>query len=203
MTDKQNTGSLDLGDSNPHFDLHGLPPELRNQIYHHILIKAEPIDVTADFKQPALINTCRQIRSETIEMWYRGNRFRTDVVDCDGSLWRGFIRHVQKITYPAIAGHIAATDTAVRFSMQTQVSLWTNLKEHCYAAWLDGKIEMPLRDEDGPPVRNWVSRMLAVMACAQELAMNAGKYGIPWKVCEQQLRSLREVAGDTEARWLV
>jgi hypothetical protein len=64
-----------------------LSPELRNRIYELVLLKygktnAQParlnktstVGIAGD-KQPALLHTCRQIRSEGIAMYYRFNIF--------------------------------------------------------------------------------------------------------------------------------
>ncbi|EME77876.1 uncharacterized protein MYCFIDRAFT_179346 [Pseudocercospora fijiensis CIRAD86] len=40
------------------------------------------LEVTADgYRRPALLNTCREIRSETLKIWYYGSRFKISVYD--------------------------------------------------------------------------------------------------------------------------
>lgn len=59
-----------------------LPAELRNQIYHHALVAGQRIDVTGvtSPKEPGLLATCKQIRSEAQSTYYTDNVFHV-VVD--------------------------------------------------------------------------------------------------------------------------
>ncbi|KAK3109935.1 hypothetical protein LTR53_016292 [Teratosphaeriaceae sp. CCFEE 6253] len=54
-----------------------LPPELRNRIYVACLVSSEVIDVAhiAETNEPALLATCKQIRSEALAVFYGGNIF--------------------------------------------------------------------------------------------------------------------------------
>lgn len=66
-----------------------LPAELRNQIFHKVLVEEEHINIDSDnretfskyfsankvIEEPALLQTCRSIRTETISMYYSNNVF--------------------------------------------------------------------------------------------------------------------------------
>lgn len=70
-----------------------LPAELRNRIYHLALVEDEPIEVTDNFglilkpyapsHQPALTRTSRQIRSETLPIYYGENAFLMGAGEAD------------------------------------------------------------------------------------------------------------------------
>jgi len=60
----------------------GLPGELRNHIYRLVLL--ESIDVYVDrsnYKQPPLLRTCRKMRKEALQIFYKENRFMVAVRD--------------------------------------------------------------------------------------------------------------------------
>ncbi|KAK5006688.1 hypothetical protein LTR39_005595, partial [Cryomyces antarcticus] len=56
-----------------------LPGELRNQIYRFALVHHRVISVISKWEelaQPPLTRVCRQIRNESLPVFYGGNRFR-------------------------------------------------------------------------------------------------------------------------------
>ena len=68
-----------------------LTPELRNRLYEMILVKPEVIDFTDSgdhtelrtaVQHPALTRTCRQIRTESLAIFYELNTFLTDSQYC-------------------------------------------------------------------------------------------------------------------------
>ncbi|WPA97280.1 uncharacterized protein RHO25_001889 [Cercospora beticola] len=60
-----------------------LPADLRNIIYEYSLLQSDRIQITPGLKQPALLATCRQIRSETRLMWFWRNKFTYTAVNCN------------------------------------------------------------------------------------------------------------------------
>lgn len=71
-----------------HCPLLALPAELRNRIYEFAIVESTPIDMvmrkrTGSDAQPGLTRTCRQIRQETLQMFFQDNVFR---FDCDNDL---------------------------------------------------------------------------------------------------------------------
>lgn len=59
-----------------------LPAELRVLIYHFAVVSDQPLRVlsTRDAAQPALTQTCRQTRKESLPIFYGRNYFRIDTV---------------------------------------------------------------------------------------------------------------------------
>ena len=63
-----------------------LPAELRNRIYRFTLCNAAPIQFPRNgLEQPALVRTCKQIRSEAVAMYYIDNVFAMPAVRFDHS----------------------------------------------------------------------------------------------------------------------
>ncbi|KAF2094380.1 hypothetical protein NA57DRAFT_60427 [Rhizodiscina lignyota] len=80
-----------------------LPGEIRNFIYRAVLVKDNHITISAAYppKEPALLRTCRTIRSEARMIWYSENDFR--VIDRHQSIapFLNFFRaHNLKEFYP-------------------------------------------------------------------------------------------------------
>lgn len=59
-----------------HFRFLDLPPELRNRVYNYALVekKGTVIPITPDLEPPALLSTSKQVREESLQIWYRQNR---------------------------------------------------------------------------------------------------------------------------------
>ena len=54
----------------------GLPPEIRNNIFALVVVRSRPLGPLwngAMIKEPALVATCRQIRSEALSLFYGDN----------------------------------------------------------------------------------------------------------------------------------
>lgn len=62
-----------------------LPAELRNQIYHYVVVDPERISIDLsnldgpNTKQPALTKVCRQVRAEAITIYYLDNKFNLTI----------------------------------------------------------------------------------------------------------------------------
>ncbi|KXL44733.1 hypothetical protein M433DRAFT_270802 [Acidomyces richmondensis BFW] len=69
----------------PRLSLLGLPGELRNKIYRHVLVSPrQPLRVKQQTcNQPALLQTCTQARYEALTIYYLENRFRLPCIDDD------------------------------------------------------------------------------------------------------------------------
>ena len=65
----------------------GIAPELRNRIYYAALTRPKLLDVNnpAFQKQPALLSVCRQIRTESIAIYYTDNNFDYECCKLEGS----------------------------------------------------------------------------------------------------------------------
>ncbi|KAK3617718.1 hypothetical protein LTR56_025095 [Elasticomyces elasticus] len=61
-----------------------LPPELRNRIWEYVLVSPKKIVINKDtWKQPPLVRTCKQTRTEAGPMYYRQNKFAMIHTDLD------------------------------------------------------------------------------------------------------------------------
>lgn len=74
-----------------------LPAELKNQIYYYTAVELTSITLTAQIREPAILQVCRQVRSESLEMYYHENAFRVPIVDCDASLSGACFRHLRRM----------------------------------------------------------------------------------------------------------
>ncbi|EME42022.1 hypothetical protein DOTSEDRAFT_105810, partial [Dothistroma septosporum NZE10] len=69
----------------------GLPQEVRNKIYRHVLVYGRSIPITPDFcGTPGLIRTNRQLHEETMNIWLHHNIFILHVRDCCPVAPQGF-----------------------------------------------------------------------------------------------------------------
>ena len=71
-----------------------LPPELRNAIYELALNESIGVVVDNRFGQPALLNTCRQIRAEARPVWYTENRFLVRIHNSKDDVLARFDEHL-------------------------------------------------------------------------------------------------------------
>lgn len=138
-----------------------IAPEIRNRIYRYALLSSDPIELTTLPKQPALLFTCRQIRSEATKMWYFGNEFKCLIDDCDARLICRFTTHLtQKFTKNDIATYMFVYN-----DVDDDGPNWANLMVWCRSV-LEGKGYGPRPDVDCSPTmsvvtaiwRSWVPR---------------------------------------------
>lgn len=61
-----------------------LSPELRNPIYEMVLIESASIDICRMQQQPGLTRTCRELRVESVSMYYFRNSFLYTTKSQDG-----------------------------------------------------------------------------------------------------------------------
>lgn len=71
-----------------------LPAELRNRVWELALIDTHPIVVDqSNYRQPALLRTCSQIRNEAAAIYYEQNTFADDISDLDFTADFTFAQH--------------------------------------------------------------------------------------------------------------
>ena len=75
--------------ANPLSSFSSLPPELRNQIYKLVLVSGHRITLFRPHSlvQPALTKTCRQIRRESLGIYYSRNSFYGRIIDYDPTMY--------------------------------------------------------------------------------------------------------------------
>ena len=81
----------------PQTGLFKLPAELRNRIYSLVLIENDTIDVDPLLSLPAILGVCRQLRLETLQLYYSSNDFRILARNCDGTLMHKWVEHWSKM----------------------------------------------------------------------------------------------------------
>jgi len=162
-----------------------LPPELRNTIYRHVLIAKDPIiDIDPFLKQPPLLQTCRQTRSEALKLWYLSNHFAMGISHCDASLLIEFYWHLSAVNIAGVAITVVAGKKH-----------WTNLMVWCRAIW-EGRAH-GFEMEEGSMLGEMTDEE-AVMRAAHRIVSRKGS----WTQCEEELAELRFLVGKIEPGWL-
>ncbi|KAF2163752.1 hypothetical protein M409DRAFT_25936 [Zasmidium cellare ATCC 36951] len=161
-----------------------LPPELRNDIYELVLIDGEVV-VHESLKQPGLLQTCRQIRSETIKVWYYRPSFKSVVVDCDARLLGKWTRHTAKYDNE----EDSPVDWVIVLTGQPN---WENLTEWCREVHSRRCVSVYPKTRD----REYLHAIYAALEIANNFR-NA-----PWTQVEQTLNTLRHTLGCIDEGWL-
>jgi hypothetical protein len=161
-----------------------LPPELRNKIYQLALKeRTGRIAVDTTWKPPALLATCKQIRSESRCMAYVVNSFGLAVRDCDHSVRMAFKAHLQSLP-DELRNQVTCYTTLAG-------SNWNNLVVWCRHVWNGDAHPLHKRANAG--------KLWTIVYGATNIARHA--HG-SWKDCELQLEAFREVAGKLDGIWL-
>lgn len=63
-----------------------LPAELRNQKYRYTLLESDPISVATQTREPALLQVCRQIHTQSLKVYWDDNTFSVPIINCAASL---------------------------------------------------------------------------------------------------------------------
>lgn len=67
-------------------------------IHQYTLVeKDRTVNLTANLNIPDLLATCRQIREESLQIWYVKNYFSIRIHDCDISLLLAFDKHLHRL----------------------------------------------------------------------------------------------------------
>lgn len=132
-----------------------LAPELRNKIYHYALVSKKKIQANhgaaKSSTQPGLLETCRQIRKEAIELFHTENDFKWVV---------GAYYHVPMIPFRKVLRKYRAEPK--RLELEIDVCMCgtagrihnTNLEAWVEAYWKDAELVAPLsQDEEAENTR--------------------------------------------------
>lgn len=174
-----------------------LPAELRVAIYEYTLTEDDKIvNMTPRLRLPGLLSTCRQVRAETISIWFSEvNSFGFGIQDCDAGVMRKFWRRLKLLPQangmPYFIGLKGSKD-------------WASVMEWCHDVWEQTAGHLPPQGEAPgdlmPPQGEEYNEFSAVVAGARDLArLHRGK---TWKECEKALLTLRKVVGIFEPAWL-
>ncbi|KAK3625528.1 hypothetical protein LTR22_023542 [Elasticomyces elasticus] len=115
--------------------LNKLSPELRNAIYELALIATHDIDIFTG-SPPGLTQTCRQIRGETIGLYYRDNTFAFNLNEkgrhgLDGvKAWLCALSPAICIQIRTLRVRMAVTKGTKIMSSKPQDDLWNQLVQH-------------------------------------------------------------------------
>lgn len=159
-----------------------LPPELRTAIFEYALIEEDEIEITRQLRQPALLQTSRQMRGETLPMWYLRNSFYSKIRNCDALLNTRFHTHIWD-------SGLVGVQVATRIHGRGRD--WANLVKWCEYVWRHGRARV-LMDED-------MDGDEAVVAAAHDVAENYS--GKPWAECEEALKTLHFVVSRLDRSW--
>ncbi|KAK3651626.1 hypothetical protein LTR56_004355 [Elasticomyces elasticus] len=163
-----------------------LPPELRNTIYELVLPQREDIPIIWFLRVPALLQVCRQIRNETLEMWHCGNTFTFVVQHCDADLLMRFYKHLATVGLQHV----------VEFQVEVKGKLnWTNLIRWCMAICALGN----------PRVRSAAGgstvKVKSGITAAVGLALECHERDRGWEECLAAFGWLRFGLGAHDSRW--
>jgi len=169
-----------------------LPAELREHIYRYTIVSDSPIVTdphdTATIKQPNLLLTCRQIRSETLPIYYRENTFDIPINNMDGAGMIPFLC--------LLAKHNTAEEITHRAAILLGPGIhWENLKEWLKATYerrIAVTLRAPLADlPSGCPLHLVLRAHSMIVLMAEQ----------PWEVVEEALKLLRGVASGYDSAW--
>jgi hypothetical protein len=169
-----------------HCALLELPAELRDRIYRYSLPTKEKIDITTRFELPALLQSCRQIRSETIKMWYKKNKFLITITDCDASRLVASRRHCVMV--------IGAVNIDTRLRGLPD---WDNLMEWCHNTHAGDSDNKNLRPGGGHGPMSFEAYL--VVDTVLEIASKHSS--LSWKQCKETLQALRGMAYSLNNGW--
>ena len=143
------------------------------------LVEGSGIRITAALQPPPLLSTCRQIRSEALDIWNYANGFVIDVQNCDTSLYQAYVDNVLNSKL--------GVNSQGKWELTVHLTglHWEHLMTWCYAVWA-GKLPAP-RGKDEDLTDDWM-----IAKPATNIAQKAR--GLPWKVVESMLEELRVVA---------
>jgi hypothetical protein len=159
-----------------------LAGELRNRIYFEVLLADTAIEIRQGLRVPPLLQTCRQVRAEALNLWGVQNSFFVQIVDHDIKLLARFCRIV-----------LAHMDTSPCITYDfVGRSDWANLMGFCKGVF-GGELWPVFAGVDAS------NEAFVVSAATRLAASNAHQ---SWKKCWEGLEMWRPLAGRLNAEWL-
>lgn len=175
-----------------------LPPELRNQIYRHVLHEPNKIVIPTHGPiptEPGLVRTCREIRAESLLIYYQENKFEFEVRSFDISTYlhwcmQSKIRRRRVRVWCRVFG--------VKAGFWPDLKMWLKATFMCQARGWDMK--------DTPtgihPVFKAAGRMFeTVRLLGRDMVANQKDVEETLEVLENVLESMRVALSLTDARW--
>ncbi|CAK4027028.1 Hypothetical predicted protein [Lecanosticta acicola] len=180
-----------------------LPAELRDRIYRFVLPAHRKITVTASgFDIEGLVNTCSQIRGETLCIFYGEGLFQIQVPNWNSDALSSFTRHI--LDPQTLLGRLSDSNASVRYTVDfyTQRVLtpnWKNLLEWTRRVH-QGAITRPGTSSEASARRgdsSIVTTVFAMMCTACELRDQ------PWSLAEQVSTHYRAILASLDGRWMI
>ncbi|KAK3635234.1 hypothetical protein LTR56_014843 [Elasticomyces elasticus] len=165
-----------------------LPAELRNTIYALVLPQDTIIEVDHHTRAPPLLEVCREVRSETVPMWYLSNTFHHTIKHCNGELFERWVMFCNK--------HLGRK---ISRSINDLISLkgkpnWSALLKWCKVVCEEHNARCIER-------KAGQSRLSTVVTAALDIARTCEASSVPWLACEKMLDHMRYALGRYDVRW--
>ena len=167
-----------------------LPGELKNRIYFYSLVRPDNIEITAQnwpTHQPALLKTCKQIRSEALSIFYNENTISANIDD-----WSPAVKNACHALWDRY--ELKTTKFSHYFTGKPH---WQNLVEWL-KAWSQGT--MKGISDVVHKSRSLERKTVGVMFL---MATTAKNNKIPWADLEQLLLAQRGLLAKGDGRWLL
>ncbi|KAK3641140.1 hypothetical protein LTR56_006862 [Elasticomyces elasticus] len=164
-----------------------IAPELRNKIYEMVLLEDGTVRIDKKLRVPALLQVCRQIRSDTLVMWYERNYFALTVMHCDADVLLRWGQHIRT----TLLGSLERVVTSVDLRGKPN---WSNLMRWCKIVCANGGVwflEVPGN-----------SKLAHVVKAATTMACRFRTNRRRWSECEEALEEFRLAVGRFDPRWL-
>ncbi|KJX99841.1 hypothetical protein TI39_contig350g00031 [Zymoseptoria brevis] len=168
----------------------GIPPELRNTIYRLIMTtQNSQVTVTATgYRRPPVLQTCKEIRSEALSLFYAEHSFTIRARNFDSSAASLWTRRSRHLAPPGSMSCLANAEWSPH---------WKNLLEWLrkyHAGELNIVAWHLFSDLSSKPQQ---ARDLVSMMFEMTLPLN----GSPWGLVEKVLEKVRPLLVETDARW--
>lgn len=170
-----------------------LPAEIRVLIWEYALHEAGRIEVTTHLRQPPLLRTCKQIRRETVDIWYTENDFHIHIHDLDAAISNAWARHtVSLCVQRSVQKEGESLLTNVQWTCHHSCN-WDNLMVWMKVVWAGEPtyyMESPKADS---------THTMAIVYGATRVAADNAAHS--WAKCAESLEGFRLVVGRFDHRW--
>ena len=174
------------------YHLLGLPAEVRNRIYRFALIENDVLELSATSPTPpGLLIVSKQIREETVAMYYTENRFILVIVDFDGEAVTRPVEVYRKCFTPTGTGAQAKQQGIIGI-YTAGVPNWRNLVGWCKAIHRGSMPVLKERPGGG-------DRMNMSIAAIHKVVW--GMRSRPWEEVEEVFEGFRKIMVLLDQAW--
>ena len=180
-----------------------LPAELRNRIYRLVLCKENPVRViSTGYEREGLLSSCKQVRQETLKIYYYENEFTIETHNFDSDNLLAFTRITRRLGLTgrkSTAPRKSLEKVGMQFSFRSSDACWENLLE-----WMRrihaGKLQAPSRSpERQARQQDLTLRHITFYAMSFTATQLKSQ---PWPLVHDVLRGHRAILGNEDERWL-